>query len=175
MRYGYARVSTREQDEARQIKALKNNDASCPVCGSPIEEEFQSLEDLVEKTKNKKEHFKNIEVEIVSLTSKLNEEKNNLNIYNQNLVFKKEKEEALLLYKEKEKELKNYMKSSNFDSIDIITQKINLLEKRVEDINYQIDILIDSQKFKENENKISEIRIEYSQIKYNLDKLYFQK
>ena len=24
MRYGYARVSTREQDEARQIKALKN-------------------------------------------------------------------------------------------------------------------------------------------------------
>lgn len=67
------------------------------------------------------------------------------------------------------------MKSSNFDSIDIITQKINLLEKRVEDINYQIDILIDSQKFKENENKISEIRIEYAQIKDNLDKLYFQK
>lgn len=85
----------------------------------------------------------------------------------------------ILAYKEKigekEKELKNYMKSSNFDSIDIITQKINLLEKRVEDINYQIDILIDSQKFKENENKISEIRIEYAQIKYNLDKLYFQK
>lgn len=85
----------------------------------------------------------------------------------------------ILAYKEKigekEKELKNYMKSSNFDSIDIITQKINLLEKRVEDINYQIDILIDSQKFKENENKISEIRIEYAQIKDNLDKLSFQK
>lgn len=85
----------------------------------------------------------------------------------------------ILAYKEKigerEKELKNYMKSSNFDSIDIITQKINLLEKRVEDINFQIDILIDSQKFKENENKISEIRIEYAQIKDNLDKLYFQK
>lgn len=85
----------------------------------------------------------------------------------------------ILAYKEKigekEEELKNYMKSSNFDSIDIITQKINLLEKRVEDINYQIDILIDSQKFKENENKISEIRIEYAQIKDNLDKLYFQK
>ena len=85
----------------------------------------------------------------------------------------------ILAYKEKigekEKELKNYMKSSNFDSIDIITQKINLLEKRVEYINYQIDILIDSQKFKENENKISEIRIEYAQIKDNLDKLYFQK
>ena len=85
----------------------------------------------------------------------------------------------ILAYKEKigerEKELKNYMKSSNFDSIDIIIQKINLLEKRVEDINFQIDILIDSQKFKENENKISEIRIEYAQIKDNLDKLYFQK
>ena len=26
MRYGYARVSTREQDEARQIKALKNKE-----------------------------------------------------------------------------------------------------------------------------------------------------
>jgi hypothetical protein len=85
----------------------------------------------------------------------------------------------ILVYKdeigEKDKELKNYMKSSNFDSIDIITQKINLLEKRVEEINYQIDILIDSQKFKENENRISEIRIEYAQIKDNLDKLYFQK
>lgn len=85
----------------------------------------------------------------------------------------------ILAYKdeigEKDKELKNYMKSSNFDSIDIITQKINLLEKRVEEINYQIDILIDSQKFKENENRISEIRIEYAQIKDNLDKLYFQK
>ena len=112
------------------IKALKNNDASCPVCGSPIEEEFQSLEDLVEKTKNKKEHFKNIEVEIVSLTSILNEEKNNLNIYNQNLVFKKEKEEALLLYKEKEKELKQLEKV-----IKKIDTELNVVNNHLSEIN----------------------------------------
>ena len=112
------------------IKALKNNDASCPVCGSPIEEEFQSLENLVEKTKNKKEHFKNIEVEIVSLTSKLNEEKNNLNIYNQNLVFKKEKEEALLLYKEKEKELKKLEKV-----IKKIDTELSVVNNHLSEIN----------------------------------------
>ena len=112
------------------IKALKNNDASCPVCGSPIEEEFQSLEELVEKTKNKKEYFKNIEVEIVSLTSKLNEEKNNLNIYNQNLVFKKEKEEALLLYKEKEKELKKLEKV-----IKKIDTELSVVNNHLSEIN----------------------------------------
>lgn len=112
------------------IKALKNNDASCPVCGSPIEEEFQSLEELVEKTKNKKEYFKNIEVEIVSLTSKLNEEKNNLNIYNQNLVFKKEKEEALLLYKEKEKELKKLEKI-----IKKIDTELSVVNNHLSEIN----------------------------------------
>lgn len=112
------------------IKALKNNEASCPVCGSPIEEEFQSLEDLIEKTKNKKEHFKNIEVEIVSLTSKLNEEKNNLNIYNQNLVFKKEKEEALLLYKEKEKELKKLEKI-----IKKIDTELSVVNNHLSEIN----------------------------------------
>lgn len=112
------------------IKALKNNEASCPVCGSPIEEEFQSLEDLIEKTKNKKEHFKNIEVEIVSLTSKLNEEKNNLNIYNQNLVFKKEKEEALLLYKEKEKELKKLEKV-----IKKIDTELSVVNNHLSEIN----------------------------------------
>lgn len=112
------------------IKALKNNVASCPVCGSPIEEEFQSLEDLIEKTKNKKEHFKNIEVENVSLTSKLNEEKNNLNIYNQNLVFKKEKEEALLLYKEKEKELKKLEKV-----IKKIDTELSVVNNHLSEIN----------------------------------------
>lgn len=112
------------------IKALKNNDASCPVCGSPIEEEFQSLEELVEKTKNKKEYFKNIEVEIVSLTSKLNEEKNNLNIYNQNLVFKKEKEEAVLLYKEKEKELKKLEKV-----IKKIDTELSVVNNHLSEIN----------------------------------------
>lgn len=112
------------------IKALKNNDASCPVCGSPIEEEFQSLEELVEKTKNKKEYFKNIEVEIVSLTLKLNEEKNNLNIYNQNLVFKKEKEEALLLYKEKEKELKKLEKV-----IKKIDTELSVVNNHLSEIN----------------------------------------
>ena len=112
------------------IKALKNNEASCPVCGSPIEEEFQSLEEFIEKTKNKKEHFKNIEVEIVSLTSKLNEEKNTLNIYNQNLVFKKEKEESLLLYKEKEKELKKLEKV-----IKKIDTELSVVNNHLSEIN----------------------------------------
>lgn len=152
------------------IKALKNNDASCPVCGSPIEEEFQSLEDLVEKTKNKKEHFKNIEVEIVSLTSKLNEEKNNLNIYNQNLVFKKEKEEALLLYKEKEKELKKLEKiikkiDTELSVVNNHLSEINLhkeaisLTKEIEQniIEYTNRLNEEKEKKKQLENKKNEL------------------
>lgn len=152
------------------IKALKNNDASCPVCGSPIEEEFQSLEDLVEKTKNKKEHFKNIEVEIVSLTSILNEEKNNLNIYNQNLVFKKEKEEALLLYKEKEKELKKLEKiikkiDTELSVVNNHLSEINLhkeaisLTKEIEQniIEYTNRLNEEKEKKKQLENKKNEL------------------
>ena len=152
------------------IKALKNNDASCPVCGSPIEEEFQSLEDLVEKTKNKKEHFKNIEVEIVSLTSKLNEEKNNLNIYNQNLVFKKEKEEALLLYKEKEKELKKLEKI-----IKKIDTELSIVNNHLSEINLHKEAISLTKEIEQNvieyTNRLNEEKEKKKQLEIKKNEL----
>lgn len=152
------------------IKALKNNDASCPVCGSPIEEEFQSLEDLVEKTKNKKEHFKNIEVEIVSLTSKLNEEKNNLNIYNQNLVFKKEKEEALLLYKEKEKELKKLEKI-----IKKIDTELSVVNNHLSEINLHKEAISLTKEIEQNvieyTNRLNEEKEKKKQLEIKKNEL----
>lgn len=152
------------------IKALKNNDASCPICGSPIEEEFQSLEDLVEKTKNKKEHFKNIEVEIVSLTSKLNEEKNNLNIYNQNLVFKKEKEEALLLYKEKEKELKKLEKI-----IKKIDTELSVVNNHLSEINLHKEAISLTKEIEQNvieyTNRLNEEKEKKKQLEIKKNEL----
>ena len=152
------------------IKALKNNDASCPVCGSSIEEEFQSLEDLVEKTKNKKEHFKNIEVEIVSLTSILNEEKNNLNIYNQNLVFKKEKEEALLLYKEKEKELKKLEKI-----IKKIDTELSVVNNHLSEINLHKEAISLTKEIEQNvieyTNRLNEEKEKKKQLEIKKNEL----
>ena len=152
------------------IKALKNNDASCPVCGSPIEEEFQSLEELVEKTKNKKEYFKNIEVEIVSLTSKLNEEKNNLNIYNQNLVFKKEKEEATLLYKEKEKELKKLEKI-----IKKIDTELSVINNHLSEINLHKEAISLTKEIEQNvieyTNRLNEEKEKKKQLEIKKNEL----
>ena len=152
------------------IKALQNNDASCPVCGSPIEEEFQSLEELVEKTKNKKEYFKNIEVEIVSLTSKLNEEKNNLNIYNQNLVFKKEKEEATLLYKEKEKELKKLEKI-----IKKIDTELSVINNHLSEINLHKEAISLTKEIEQNvieyTNRLNEEKEKKKQLEIKKNEL----
>lgn len=75
----------------------------------------------------------------------------------------------------KEKELKSYMKMNNFNSVDILHQKVVLLEKNIQKINADMDVLIESKKFKENEEKISEIKIEYAQYKSSLDDLFFRK
>lgn len=67
------------------------------------------------------------------------------------------------------------MRINNFKSIDILSQKIILLEKNIQSINSNIDVLIQSKKFKENENKISEIKISYAEYKNDLDNLFFRK
>jgi uncharacterized protein YydD (DUF2326 family) len=76
---------------------------------------------------------------------------------------------------EKTKELKNYMKFNDFKSIDVINQKVTLLENRIEKLNKEMEILVESKKFKENEEKISEIKIQYAQYKDNIDELIFKR
>ncbi|HEM6249133.1 TPA: DUF2326 domain-containing protein [Streptococcus suis] len=77
--------------------------------------------------------------------------------------------------KAKEAELRSYMKSSRIQSIDAVNQKINLLENKIREINQQIDILVDSKKFKENEESIAKIKIQYAKLNDDLDRLFFQK
>ncbi|MFS1133374.1 hypothetical protein [Enterococcus hirae] len=76
---------------------------------------------------------------------------------------------------EKEKELKNYMKLNDFKSIDVINQRVILLENSINNLNGQMEVLIDSKQFKENEEKISEIKVKYAQYNDNLDELLFKK
>ncbi len=86
--------------------------------------------------------------------------------------------EILSLKKElsaKEKELSNFSNLNNIKSVDVINQKILLLETQIEDLNKQMDVLINSKKFKENEEKISEIKIEYADFNDKLDLLLFKR
>ncbi|HFE9852559.1 TPA: hypothetical protein ACGBG5_003361 [Enterococcus faecalis] len=78
-------------------------------------------------------------------------------------------------FSDKEKELKNYMKLNDFKSIDVISQKVKLLETNINSLNEQMEILIDSKQFKENEEKISEIKVRYAQYNDKLDELIFKK
>lgn len=76
---------------------------------------------------------------------------------------------------EKNKEIKNFMSISNFKSIDSINQKISLLEATIDELNDQMGTLVNSRKFKENEEKISEIKIEYANYKDRIDELLFKR
>ncbi|PFZ41775.1 hypothetical protein COL77_17045 [Bacillus wiedmannii] len=76
---------------------------------------------------------------------------------------------------EKNKEIKNFMSISNFKSIDSINQKVSLLEATIDELNDQMGMLVNSRKFKENEEKISEIKIEYANYKDRIDELLFKR
>ncbi|MCM3441420.1 hypothetical protein ACUIJN_19380 [Metabacillus halosaccharovorans] len=76
---------------------------------------------------------------------------------------------------EKNKEIKNFMSINNFKSIDSINQKVILLESTIDELNDQMGTLVNSRKFKENEEKISEIKIEYANYKDRIDELLFKR
>lgn len=76
---------------------------------------------------------------------------------------------------EKNKEIKNFMSINNFKSIDSVNQKVTLLESTIDELNNQLNILVNSRKFKENEEKISEIKIEYANYNDQIDELLFKR
>ncbi|MGW7900157.1 hypothetical protein ACWEZE_10400 [Staphylococcus shinii] len=77
--------------------------------------------------------------------------------------------------KQKQKEIKNFMSINKFHSIDSISQKIKLLSTTILDLNKQVNILIDSKKFKENEEKISEVKVAYANYNNQIDRLLFKR
>lgn len=76
---------------------------------------------------------------------------------------------------EKNKEIKNFMSINSFKSIDSVNQKLILLETTIDDLNNQMNILVNSRRFKENEEKISEIKIEYADYNNRIDELLFKR
>lgn len=67
------------------------------------------------------------------------------------------------------------MSINNFKSIDSVNQKVTLLESTIDKLNNQLNILVNSRKFKENEEKISEIKIEYANYNDQIDELLFKR
>lgn len=76
---------------------------------------------------------------------------------------------------EKNKEIKNFMSINNFKSIDSVNQKVTLLESTIDELNNKLNILVNSRRFKENEEKISEIKIEYTNYNDQIDEFLFKR
>lgn len=75
----------------------------------------------------------------------------------------------------KTKDITDFKKLYNFNSIDIVNQKLLLLQSQANELENKIDVMVRSKEFQENEEKISEIKIEYAYLKDKLDELYFKR
>lgn len=66
-------------------------------------------------------------------------------------------------------DLASYKKVNNFDSIDKIEQRLKVLDRDVKAVSGEINILIDSKKYQENENQIDKVKIEYIDVRNKID------
>jgi len=163
------------------IKALKNNDASCPVCGSPIEEEFQSLDELIEKTKEKKEYFKvikKIDTELNVVNNHLSE----INLHKEAISLTKEIEQNVIEYtnrlneeKEKKKQLEN--KKNELNALDKKSYKVlkdDTLNENKKFNDLKTDLLQKKQQFMYSKEKYENLIVDKNRIdkaKLEYDKL----
>lgn len=74
----------------------------------------------------------------------------------------------------KEDDIKNHKKINGFKSIDVINQKVSVIETDLHRANEKLSLLIDSKKFKENEEKINQIKLTYGQLNDAIDKYTFR-
>ena len=86
--------------------------------------------------------------------------------------------DSILRIKESLKEVANdiisHKKINNFISIDSIRQRLSVLESESKSLNEQIDVLIDSNKYKENEEQVQQIKFDYAKILDSIDKYEFK-
>lgn len=78
------------------------------------------------------------------------------------------------LLKEVSEDIKIHKKINGFDSIDSINQRISVLESELSQISNKINILIDSNKYKENEEEVQQIKLKYASIVDSIDKYEFK-
>ncbi|MBC1484158.1 DUF2326 domain-containing protein [Listeria sp. FSL L7-1509] len=77
--------------------------------------------------------------------------------------------------KEKEDDIQHLKKINRFKYVDVIKQKIGVLDKEIKELSEDLAVLIDTTKFKENEQKINEIKLTYSKINDLIDESMFKK
>ncbi|GAA3622118.1 DUF2326 domain-containing protein [Secundilactobacillus similis DSM 23365 = JCM 2765] len=71
-------------------------------------------------------------------------------------------------------QLKNFKKLNNIRSQDAIKQKIGLLVEEINDIQKQLDGLVDSKRFIENQEKVNEIKVAYARLNDAIDAADYQ-
>lgn len=78
------------------------------------------------------------------------------------------------LLKEISTNLEIHKKINSFTSIDSIRQRLNVLEMESKTLYNKIDMLVDSKKYKENEEEVQRIKLEYAEILDSIDKYEFK-
>lgn len=85
---------------------------------------------------------------------------------------------SILKLKEEEKSLtndiSNHSKINNFTSIDVIKQRLAVLELNIEKVSKKISLLVDSEEYKENEQKIQQIRVDYANLLNEIARIQFK-
>lgn len=91
---------------------------------------------------------------------------------------KKVSEERLILkeeIKKNENDLKKFKSLHQFKNINELTQRLLIINKKIEAINNNLANLINSEKYKLTEKEISEIRLKYTRLVDELDLLKFKE
>lgn len=101
------------------------------------------------------------------------------NIYNFLFDLQSQNLSSLILdLKEEEKnvvnDIGNHTKINNFTSIDVIKQRLAVLEANIDKTSKSISLLVDSEEYKKNEQKIQQIRIEYANLLNEIAKTQFK-
>ncbi|PFT22397.1 hypothetical protein COK52_16695 [Bacillus thuringiensis] len=77
--------------------------------------------------------------------------------------------------KQSENDLKKFKYLHQIKNINELTQRLLIIDRKIEAINNSLSNLVDSERYKLNEKEISEVRVYYTRLVDKLDELKFKK
>lgn len=73
-----------------------------------------------------------------------------------------------------EKQLKDFKTLNNIRSQDAVKQKVSLLISEIKDTKQKLDVMVDSKRFLENQEKVNEVRVSYAHLNDAIDAADYQ-
>ncbi|MGF2009109.1 hypothetical protein [Lactococcus lactis] len=76
--------------------------------------------------------------------------------------------------KDIEDDIENHGKVNNFKSIDVINQRLAILDSSIEKVSKNISLLVDSEEYRKNEQTIQQIRVDYANLLNEIARIQFR-